>query len=102
MGDADFVADAKAKNYTLINLGSFPAMLDKDGAHVVGEVWNIDPDQIEVLDRFEGRGYERKRIPVEAGNRKKPLYCYAYIFRFRPTGYDIETFSDWHKQLAKV
>jgi len=99
MGDASFVGDAKAYGYTLIDLGSFPAMITKDGAHSVGEVWNIDPDQIVVLDHFEGSTYFRQRIPVYVGKRKKPLYCYAYVFRYRPSGFDVEMFADWYKYM---
>ena len=101
MGDAEFVGDAIAKNFTLVDLGSFPAMIAKDNAHVVGEVWNVDVDYIEILDRFEGSTYIRKRIPVHVGKRKKPLYCQAYEFRYNPSGFD-STFSDWHKYCRTV
>lgn len=100
MGDAEFVAEAKVKDYTLFDLGSFPAMIPKQGSHVVGEVWNIDPDYIEVLDRFEGGAYIRRRIPVKVDNRKKPLYCQTYEFKFRPSGFDVQTFPDWHRHTA--
>ena len=102
MGDAAFVGEAIAKDYTLFDLGSFPAMIPKTGSHVVGEVWNIDPDYIEALDRFEGQTYIRRRIPVYVGKRKKPLYCQAYEFRYRPGGFDVPLFSDWHRYCATV
>lgn len=99
MGDAEFVGKAIAKNFTLIDLGSFPAMLAKEGAHVVGEVWNIDTDYVEILDRFEGNAYFRQRIPVYVDKRKKPLCCQAYVFRYRPSGMDVPEFADWHKYM---
>lgn len=97
MGDADFVTDGKAKGFTLVDLGAFPAMLPKAGGHVVGEVWNIDAEQIHVLDRFEGSCYHRQRIAVSVEGRK-PLHAWAYVFR-AGVPEDAETFSDWHRYV---
>ena len=96
MGDASLVGNAKLHDYALIDLGAFPAMIPSKGSHVTGEVWNIEADYIEVLDRFEGSTYIRQRLPVNVSQRKKPLYCSAYVFRYTPPN-DVAKFSDWYR-----
>ena len=96
LGDADSLGEGTVKGYTLFSLGSFPGMIPHAGGHVVGEVYNVDPEQLVVLDRFEGHSYIRSRVAVTVEGRSKPLYCQAYVFRYRPSGFDVQTFSDWH------
>lgn len=95
LGDADSLGMGIVDNYTLISLGSFPGMIPHEGGHVVGEIFNVDVEQLSLLDRFEGGSYQRKRIAVQTEGRKAPLYCQAYVFRYRPSGFAVETFSDW-------
>jgi len=97
MGDAEQVDIGKAFDFTLFDLGSFPAMIPKEKGCVVGEIWNVEAGQMEMVDQFEGTGYYRQRIPVFVKGRKKPVYCWAYIFRYRPSGFNVETFPDWHR-----
>lgn len=92
LGDATYMSDGEVKDYTLTDLGAFPGMCPKKGARVVGEVWNIHPDQVALLDRYEGPYYDRKRITVDAGPRR--IKCHAYVYRGGIR--NRETFSDWY------
>jgi gamma-glutamylcyclotransferase (GGCT)/AIG2-like uncharacterized protein YtfP len=96
LGDAESLGLGTAKGYTLINLGAFPGMIPEESGHVIGEVFNVDPDQFQVLDHFEGGSYQRKRVAVQIEGRKAPLHCQAYVFRYRPRGFHMETFADWY------
>lgn len=105
LGGAEFVGRATVAHYALVDLGSFPAMVEKQNGLVIGEVWNIPPDQIHVLDHYEGSTYFRKRVLTHIKKRRevpKPLHAQAYILRFSSGWEGMETFSDWRKHILQV
>jgi gamma-glutamylaminecyclotransferase len=55
--------------YRLYDLGGYPGLVAKSDDHdgVVGEVWSVDEEALQRLDRFEGvhEGlYRRKPLPL--------------------------------------
>src|SRR5215831_10553864 len=70
MRDATFVRSARtAKRYTLYDLGSFPALVAAGTHAVAGEIFEVNEETLEHLDRFEGhpRYYRRGPITLEQG-----------------------------------
>jgi len=69
---ADFVADATTKNATfgLYDLGSFPAVGVNGDNKIAGEVWEVDKETFDMLDRIEGYPtfYNRVEVETSAGN----------------------------------
>lgn len=67
--------------YRLYDLGGYPGIAanadDLDG--VIGEVWSVDADALEQLDRFEGvhEGlYRREAIPLLPPFAHQPIEAY--------------------------
>lgn len=70
LGGARLVAHAiTAPRYTLIDLGAFPAMLDRGNTPIRGEVYRCDAETLARLDRLEGhpRFYERRDLVLVRG-----------------------------------
>ena len=86
MGDAEFVAPAHVRGYTLKDLGSFPAALASDpDAAVYGELHKL-PEGVHRrlllarLDRYETRAYAR--VNVEAITHEGETYeAMMYVVR---------------------
>jgi gamma-glutamylaminecyclotransferase len=65
MSGARFVREARTEaRYTLIDLGPFPALHDGGTTSVVGEVYEVGPELLAELDRFEGVPYLYERAAV--------------------------------------
>jgi gamma-glutamylcyclotransferase (GGCT)/AIG2-like uncharacterized protein YtfP len=75
---AAYVSDAVAEG-VLYDLGAYPAMREGEGI-VQGELYRIeDPVRLfRVLDRYEGREYERKKVRVTAPGREGEAWAYLY------------------------
>jgi len=70
MKGARLLRSAKtAPAFDLFDLGSFPAMVARGDAPVVGELYEVDDVLLKRLDVFEGhpRFYERTEIQLEDG-----------------------------------
>jgi gamma-glutamylcyclotransferase (GGCT)/AIG2-like uncharacterized protein YtfP len=66
LADARFVVAAlTAPLYELIDLGTFPAMLDGGSTAVTGELYDVDASTLAALDRLEGHPHFYERRPVE-------------------------------------
>lgn len=59
----------------------FPAAAPEPGAVLAGRLYEgVDPATLACLDRFEGRLYERRRVPVQlagGGERSAEIYLLA-------------------------
>ncbi len=74
-GSRFIAADRTRPTFTLFDLGSFPGMVAGGDTAVAGEVWEVDPQTLERLDRLEGhpRFYQRTAI-VLASRRHAETY----------------------------
>jgi gamma-glutamylcyclotransferase (GGCT)/AIG2-like uncharacterized protein YtfP len=71
MSGARFVREARTEpRFTLLDLGPFPALRDGGTTAVVGEVYEVGPDLLAELDRFEGvpHLYERAAVALPDGD----------------------------------
>lgn len=52
-------------NFSLIDLGAFPAVVPDGNIDVAGEVWEVDDDTMEILDSIEGYPTFYNRRPTQ-------------------------------------
>lgn len=79
-----------APKYKLVNLGSFPALVEGGSQSVVGELWEITDFVKKGLDTIEGVPYLYldKEIELEDGTK-----AIAYVMQDK--GYPIIESGDW-------
>tara|TARA_B100000579_G_scaffold429891_1_gene442385 strand:- start:516 stop:875 length:360 start_codon:yes stop_codon:yes gene_type:complete len=68
LGAASFIKEIKTlPNYTMIDLGAFPGILDLGTNVIYGELYEVDDSTLEVCDLIEGHPnfYTRKFINLE-------------------------------------
>lgn len=68
--------------YTMLDLGLFPAVIDRGTDAIEGELYVVDPMTMELCDRLESNGtfYEREQVLLENG-----VAAWMYLFlRERP------------------
>ena len=91
-GVSRFLKNTKtAPIYTLLDLGSFPALLISGETSIVGELWEIDDYTKKYLDLLEGVPmlYQDKEIELE-----DETTALAYVFEFN-RGYPEIKSGDW-------
>ncbi len=91
-GNTKFIDNIKtASLYTLLDLGSFPALLTSGDTSIVGELWEVDEYTKKYLDLVEGVPmlYQDEEIELEDGTT-----AIAYTFDFN-RGYPIIESGDW-------
>jgi gamma-glutamylcyclotransferase (GGCT)/AIG2-like uncharacterized protein YtfP len=80
---AEYLAPAWTHG-TLVDLGTFPGLhIDaQDFEVVIGELYSIDPDRLEALDRLEGEGqlYRRMRVAVMPSNGLGSTWAQTYVY----------------------
>lgn len=82
LADQQFLGLARTPpGYRLFDLGGYPgiAMVADDRDGVVGEVWSVNTEALDRLDRFEGvhEGlYRRDAIPLLAPFAGKSVHAY--------------------------
>ena len=82
--EATFLSDAKTKpEFSLYEIDWYPGLTEAGTTAVAGEVWEINPEQWEKLDEYEGvpDDYLRKTITLEDGLL---VQTYIYIGETKP------------------
>jgi gamma-glutamylcyclotransferase (GGCT)/AIG2-like uncharacterized protein YtfP len=77
---ARFVCDAKTvPGYRLFDVGYYPAMVeDRAGISVYGEIFEVDDETLEDLDRLEGHPHYYRRQPICVEGFDRPVWGYLY------------------------
>ena len=70
--------------YRLFALDGYPAMIEvaQGGRSIEGEIWEVDPSQMPVLDRLEGLAqglYKRAVIPLLPPHDHRTVEGYLYL-----------------------
>lgn len=75
---ATYVAEGRVRG-SLYDLGEYPGLVLDDKASVVtGEVYEVDDDTLDRLDKFElTSDYSRKQVEVEYGSER--TNCWIYV-----------------------
>lgn len=87
----------------------FPGLADVDEGRTAGIVYhNVDPDSLELLDRFEGSYYRRVRCFIMV-SPKKAIQGWVYLMQrqyedlLTETPWDLDEFRKFHyDQFLKV
>lgn len=76
---ARFVGAARTPpRFTLRDLGSFPAIVAGGRTQIVGEIYEVDAETLERLDRLEGHPHHYRREPIEL-ERGEVAEIYVYV-----------------------
>ena len=76
-----FIGEGKIQNYGLYNVtSSYPGVILKDGASVLGGIYDVSKKTLEKLDQLEGEGslYIRRAVSVETANGAMEAYTYLW------------------------
>lgn len=102
------VGRAAVSGYDMFDIGCFPGVIAGEG-RVLGEVYEVDADDMKALDRLEGEGslYLRKCVPVtmETGN---VAFASIYVYNGSTDGLDVipewaqPYTADWREKLADL
>lgn len=73
---ARFVGPARTlPQYTLVNLGPYPAITPRGTTAVVGELYEVEPDLLATLDEFEGHPDVYRRGPIELDENTRTTFA---------------------------
>ena len=63
-------------NFSLYQIDWYPGLTEGGSTAVAGEVWEINPEEWDKLDEYEGvpEDYLRKTIPLRMECRFKPTF----------------------------
>lgn len=79
---AIFAGYYQLKGYKMINLGSYPGIIESEKGTVLGEVYFVENRTLDMLDRYESNGslYKRKKLWVSGdfGRIQAEAYVYGY------------------------
>ena len=101
-GDRFLGEAATTPEFTLVNLGAYPALIDDGTTSVKGEVYEVEAMTLAALDRLEGHPiyYRRRMITLADGRR-----VLAYLMPpEKMAGRPVIEHGDWRlhrKELGK-
>lgn len=79
---AEFIGEASADGFVMLDLGPFPACMQSDqGGTVYGEVYAVDDETFRRLDALEGYPDHYNRVETDvtlATTRKVKAWIYVY------------------------
>ena len=76
-----FIGEGKIQNYGLYNVTSpYPGVIQKNGASVLGEIYDVSEKTLKKLDELEGEGtlYIRRAVNVETSEGVLEAYTYLW------------------------
>lgn len=90
---ATFLGEARLDGYCIYNLGAFPAIEPRNGCFVIGELYEVNEDILDVTDVIEGVDhrdprsgmYRRELVTAEAFgstvfNDHELVETYVYVY----------------------
>ncbi len=96
---ATFIADAvtSESKYNLWNLGAFPATTLNGKSYISGEVWVVDQETMQDLDRIEGYPAFYKRTQVDTTQGRAWMYFISDIENYQAEYIepDINQIASW-------
>jgi gamma-glutamylcyclotransferase (GGCT)/AIG2-like uncharacterized protein YtfP len=83
--------------YKMVNLGSYPGVVKRGRTRIQGEVYEVGPETMAMLDRLEGYPtlYTRELIPTPWGR--------AWIYLYRGSLQDRESIASgvWRETISR-
>lgn len=68
------------KNCAMYNLGAYPGIKQKENENVIGELYYIDNEDLDKIDKYEGEGSLYKRRMITVSDKVSTVSCYAYFY----------------------
>lgn len=84
-----------APEYTMLNLGAFPAVLTRGDTAISGEVYEVD--NLDRLDQLEGYPTLYDRIQIQLEGIDKPVWI--YVMHEPRYARDVVRSGKWEKRL---
>lgn len=98
---ANFIGDAvtSLNKFTLYDLGAFPAVGLNGEDYIAGEVWSVDKDTLDDLDKIEGYPDFYNRIRVDTTKGEAWMYYMPDVKNYRntPIESDQNQIASWSK-----
>ena len=98
---ANFIGNAvtSQNKFTLYDLGAFPAVGLKGEDYIAGEVWSVDKDTLDDLDKIEGYPDFYNRIQVDTTKGEAWMYYMPDVKNYRntPIESDQNQIASWSK-----
>lgn len=96
LGQSPFLGEARTEPvYSLVNMGPFPAMVREGSTSVVGEVYEVTNEVLEILDALEGHPQWYYRTTLELTNG---IVAEAYLLeRSEAEGRPVIASGDWRE-----
>ena len=74
LAGAELVGEARTEPaFDLVSLGAFPAMVRGGETAIAGEIYEVDAQTLEALDRLEGHPSFYRRLPVRLDDGEEVL-----------------------------
>ena len=82
-------------NFTMVDLGAFPAVLNKGTTAIHGEIYRVTEKSLSELDTLEGypKYYDRIKILTDAGS------AWMYILAKESAAYPIIELGEWNPEF---
>ena len=94
-----FIRFAATRNeFTLLDLGAFPGIVERGENEVQGELWEISDDNLFYLDRLEFTPYMYKRVEITLDDDDK---VETYVYVYDTDGEEIES-GDWKDHVFSL
>jgi gamma-glutamylcyclotransferase (GGCT)/AIG2-like uncharacterized protein YtfP len=76
---AEFVAEVELHDHRMYNVGFCPAIAASEGGVVTGEVFEVEPWTMGILDGVEGMAYRRTIVTLDLpGRGERQVYTYVW------------------------
>lgn len=93
--NSKFIGEYKSlQKYTMVNLGNFPGIFDEGTTQIFGEVYSVENDVLETLDRIEGHPDFYQRKPILLSNFNKTVFAY-FLEKDRYHSYPLIESGNW-------
>lgn len=78
--EATFLGTAELENYEMYRVATYPGIVPKPGAQILGEVYEINSETLKLIDRLEAEGnlYIRTKEEVLLNEKKTEVFVYVW------------------------
>ena len=77
--DGKYLGTFKVPGFKMFNFGWFPGIIEDEDSSIYAEMYEIDSDTLENLDRIEGEGRMYNRTPLRIADDD----CYIYVAKMK-------------------
>lgn len=92
------------ENYAMYHLGRYPGIKPCAGERVYGEVYEVDDNALEQMDRYEGNGSLYHRVCAEAVRPEETIPVQVYVYAKSIEGMPLmrEPWGGWNPEFTRL